>query len=86
MIHVHKLAQLERDILSDPRLHPIKIGSTLTIFSCRSLLRLNIMGLAERMMRSNQVSYGILGGFQQVIMGCIVALQCNSIHLCPRGI
>ena len=34
-------------------------------------------GLAERMLRSNQFSYGIPGGIQQVILGCPVALQCN---------
>jgi hypothetical protein len=29
------------------------------------------------MLRSNQFSFGIPGGVQQGILGCIVALQCN---------
>jgi len=81
MIPFHKLAQLERDLLSDPRPRPIAIGSMLTRFSCRSLLRLNRTGLAERMLRSNQFSYGILGGVQQVILDCTVALQCKPTFL-----
>ncbi len=43
----HKLSQLERDLHSDPKLRPITIGSLLTHFSCRTLLRLNRKGLAE---------------------------------------
>ena len=77
MIPFLKLAQLKRDLLSDPRLRPITIGSLLTRLSCRSLLRLNKAGQAERMLRSNMFSYGILGGVQLVIMRCIIALQCN---------
>jgi len=78
MIPFHKLAQLERYLLLDPRLHPITIGSLLTRFSSRSLLRLNSSGLAKRMLRSN---HGIPGGVQQVIMGCIVALECNPTFI-----
>jgi hypothetical protein len=29
MIHFHKLALVERDLLKDPRLHPITIGALL---------------------------------------------------------
>jgi hypothetical protein len=78
MIPFHKVAQLERDLSQDPRLRPITIGSLLTRFSCKTLLRLNRMGLAERLLQSNQFSFAILGGVQQVILGCTVALQCNS--------
>jgi hypothetical protein len=76
-IPFHKLAQLERDLLSDPRLRPTTISSMLTRFSRRSLLRLNRAGLAERMLRSNQCSYGIPCGVQKVIPDCTIALQCN---------
>jgi len=74
MIPFHKLANLERDLLSYPRLRHITIDSLLTRFSCRSLLRLNKEILAERMMRSNKFSYGIPGGVKQVISGCTIAL------------
>jgi hypothetical protein len=77
MIPFHKLTQLERDLSQDPRLRPITIVSLLTRFSCRTLLRLNRKGLAERLLQSNQFSFAIPGGVQQVILGCIDALQCN---------
>ncbi len=75
MIPFHKLSQLERVLHSDPRLRPITIGSLLTHFSCRTLLRLNRKGLAERMLRSNQFSFGISGGVQQVIYGTALQLR-----------
>ena len=53
MIPFHKLTQLERDLSQDPKLRPITIGSLLTRFSCRTLLRLNRKGLAERLLQSN---------------------------------
>ncbi len=52
MIPFHKLSQLERDLHSDPKLRPITLGSLLTRFSCRTLLRLNRKGVAGRTMRS----------------------------------
>ncbi len=77
MIPFHKLAQLERDLSQDPRLRPITIGALLCRFSVRTVLRMNRKGLAERLLMSNQFSYGIPGGVQIVIMGCTMALQCN---------
>ena len=35
------------------------------------------MGIAERMLLSNQFSYAIPGCVQQVLLGCTIALQCN---------
>ena len=78
MIPFHKLTHLERDLSQDPRLRPITIGSLLNRFSCRTLLRMNRRGLAERLLQSSQFSFAIPGGVQQVILvGCTVALQCN---------
>ncbi len=77
MIPFHKMPQLERGILSDPRLRPIAIGSLLTRFSCRTLLHMIRRGLAERMLRSNQFSFGIPGGVQQIIIGFTIILQWN---------
>ena len=77
MIPFHKLAQVERDMLADPRLRPITIGTLLCRFSVRAVLRMHRKGIAERLLQSNQFSYGVAGGVQSVIMGCTVALQCN---------
>ena len=77
MIPFHKLAQAERDLIKDPRLRPITIGALLCRFSARTFLRMHRKGVAERMLQSNQFSFGIPGSVQIVIMGCIVALQCN---------
>jgi len=77
MIPFHKLAQMERRLFADPRLGPITIGAMLTRFSVRSVLKMKRKGIAEVLLRSNQFSYGIPGGVQQVIMGCTVALQNN---------
>jgi hypothetical protein len=72
MIPFHKPAQLERDLVSDVRLRPITIGSLSTRFSCRSLLRLNRVGLAKRVLKFSQFSYGIPVEVQQVILRCRV--------------
>jgi hypothetical protein len=77
VIPFHKLSQPGRDLQSDPRLRPITIGSLLTRYSCKTLLRVNMKGLAERMLRSNQFSFGIPDCVQHVILGCTVALQCD---------
>jgi hypothetical protein len=77
MIPFHKIAQMERLLLSDPSLRPITIGALLTRLSVRTVLRMHRKGIAENMLKSNQFSYGIPGGVQQVILGCTVALQSN---------
>ncbi len=40
-------------------------------------MRMKRKGIANRMLRDNQFSYGIPRGVQMVILGCILALQCN---------
>jgi hypothetical protein len=77
MIPFHKLAQIERRLLADPRLIPITIGALLCIFSVRSVLKMKRKGIAEVLLRSNQLSFGVPGGVHQVITGYTVALQNN---------
>jgi hypothetical protein len=77
MIPFHKLAQMERRLLADPRLRPITIGAMLTRFSARSVIRMKRKGIVEVLLRSNLFSYGVPGEVQQVIMVCTVALQTN---------
>ncbi len=64
-------------MLADPILRPITIGTLLCRFSVRAVLRMHRKGIAERLMQSNQFSYGVAGMVQIVIMGCTVALQWN---------
>ena len=59
LILFHKIAQMERLLLSDPSLRPITIGAMLTWFSVRTVLRMHRKGIAENMLKSNQFSYGI---------------------------
>jgi hypothetical protein len=77
MIPFHKLSQIKRLLLTDPRLRPITIGALLCRFSVKSVLKMKRKGIAEVLLKSNQFSYGVPGGVQQVMMGCTVALQSN---------
>ncbi len=77
MIPFHKLALIERDLLKDPLLRPITIGALLCKLSVRTVLRMKRKGIADRLLKNNQFSYGIPSGVQMVIMGCTMALQCN---------
>ena len=62
MILFHKIAQMERILLTDPSLRPITIGALLTRLSVRKILRMYIKGIAENMLKSNKFSYGISRG------------------------
>ena len=77
MIPFHKLSQMERLLFADPKLRPITIGALLCRFSVISVLRMKRKGIADALLESNQFSYGVPGGVQQVIMGCTVALHNN---------
>ena len=77
IIPFHKIAHIERLLLSDPSLRPITIGALLTKFSVRTVLPMHRKGIAENMLKSNHFSYGISSGVQQVILGCTVALHSN---------
>jgi hypothetical protein len=74
VIPFHKLSQMERPLLADPRLRPITIGDLLTQFSVRTVMRMHRKRIAENMLKSNQFLYGIPRGVQQVILGCTVPL------------
>jgi hypothetical protein len=49
----HKLALMERDLLLDPRLHPITIGTLMAKFGCQTTLRMKRRKLAKRMLLLN---------------------------------
>jgi hypothetical protein len=74
MIPFHKLSQIERLLIADPRLRPITIGALLARFSVRTVLRMHRKGIAQNMLKSNQLFYGISRGVQHVILGCTFAL------------
>jgi hypothetical protein len=53
---------MEHMLLTDPKLRPITLGTLLTRFSVRAVLRMKRKGIDENMLRSNQFSYGIPRG------------------------
>ena len=59
MITFHKIARMERILLSDPSLRPITIGALLARFSVRTVLRMHRKKIAQNMMKSNQFSHVI---------------------------
>jgi hypothetical protein len=71
----HKLMLEERIDPKDPALRPVTLGSVLTRFSCRVLVRMSRLAVAAQFLLSHQFSFGINGGVQQVILGCTIALQ-----------
>ena len=74
MYPFHKLLLEDRVDPKDPALRPVTVGSVLTRFGCRVLVRMNRMAVATQLLLSHQFSFGINGGVQQVIMGCTIAL------------
>jgi hypothetical protein len=76
MYSFHKLVMLEDRLdPKDPALRPVTLGSVLTRFGCRVLVRMNRLSVASHLLMSQQFSFNINGGVQQVILGCTVALQ-----------
>jgi len=75
MYPFHKLMLEERIDPKDPALRPVTVGSVLTRFPCRVLVRMNRIAVASQLLLSHQFSFGINGGVQQVILGCTLALQ-----------
>jgi len=71
----HKLMLEERIDPKDPDLRHVTVGSVLTRFGCRVMVRMNKIAVAAQLLMSHQFSFGINGGVQQVIMGCTLALQ-----------
>ena len=75
MYPFHKLMLEERIDLKDPALRHVTMGSVLTRFGCRVLVRMNKIAVAAQFLLSHQLSIGINGGVQQVILGCTLALK-----------
>ena len=77
MYPFHKKLPEERISTTDLALRPVTIGSVITRFGCRILVRMNRLAVAEVLLLSHQFSFGIKGGVQQVIMGITLSLQLN---------
>jgi hypothetical protein len=81
MYPFHKKLPEERTSLSDPALRPVTVGSVLTRFGCRVMVRMNRLAVAAELLLSHQFSFGINGGVQQAILACKVALEINPSWL-----
>ena len=71
----------ERTSTKDPTLRHVILGSVLTRFGCRVMARINRCAVATELMMSHQLSFGVNGGFQQVILACNIALEINPSWL-----
>jgi hypothetical protein len=67
VIPFHKIVQIERALLKDPRLRPITIGALLCGILVRVVLRMKRKCIANRLLPTRQFSYGIPRGVQMVI-------------------
>jgi hypothetical protein len=81
MYPFHKKMPEERTSFTDPALRPVTVGSVLTRFGWRVMVRMNRLAVAAELMLSHQLSFGINGGVQQVILTCNVALEINPSGL-----
>ncbi len=57
----HKKLPEERISATDPTLRPVAVGSVLTRFGCRVMVRMNIATVAAELLLSHQFSFGING-------------------------
>jgi hypothetical protein len=73
----HKKLPKEICAKRDPALRPMPVGSVLTRFGCRVMVKMNRNTVAGELLLYHQFSFGINGGVQQVIMACNIALQIN---------
>jgi len=72
MYPFHKVLPEERICVTDPSLRPVTVGSIITRF-----VSMNRLAVAENLLLSHQISFGIKGGVQHVIMGMSLSLQLN---------
>ena len=77
MYPFHKKLPKERVSTTDPALHPVTVGSVITRFGCRILVRMNRLAVADVFLLSHQFLFGIKGGVQQIILGITLTLQLN---------
>ena len=73
----HKKLPEERISVTDPALRPVTVGSVLTRFGCKVMVRMKRVAVAAELLLSHQFSFGINGGGQQVILACNIALEIN---------
>jgi hypothetical protein len=74
MYNFHKKLPKERVPFTDPTFRHVTIRSVLIRFRCRALVRMNNIAVAEELLLSHQISFGVNGGVQQVILACTVAM------------
>jgi len=74
MYAFHKKLAEKRVSTTDHALRHIIVGLVITRFGCRILVRMNILAVAEGLLLSDQFSFGIKGGVQQVILGITLSL------------
>jgi hypothetical protein len=58
----HEKLREERTSATDSALRPVTVGSVLTRFGCRVMVRMNKQAIAAELMLSHQLSFGINGG------------------------
>ena len=51
------------------------MGSFLACFGCRVMVKMNMVVVAEQLLLSYQFSFEIIGGVQQVMLACTIALD-----------
>ena len=62
MYPFHKLMLEDRVDPKDPALRPVTVGSVLTRFNCKVLVRMHMMVVGARLLLTHQFSFGINGG------------------------
>ena len=58
----HKKLPEERTSVTDPALRPVTVGSVLTRFGCKVIVRMKRVAIATDSLLSHQISFGINGG------------------------
>jgi len=81
MYPFHKKLPEDRISITDPALRPVTVGSGITRFGCRIMVKINRLPVTETLLHSHQFSFGINGGVQQVILGSSLSLQLNPLFV-----
>jgi len=67
--------------LIDPAHRPVTVGSALTRFGCRVMVRMNRLTIAVELLLSHHFFFGVNVGVKQVILACNIALEINPSWL-----
>jgi len=62
MYPFHKKLPEDRTLVTDPALRPVTVGSVLTRFGCRVMVRMNRVAVAAELLLSHQFIFGINRG------------------------